>query len=192
MSIFAVRRAVRREVATVADKDRPLPEGVADAAGVVTGLCWLRSYWTPEDGLLFSLHESSIAGDAPAIAAASDAVPVIELNPEQYIPLVESPPALNVYDRPNEEDLPLVLARRTVEPASETEFHSMALRAVMCALEYRDLVWLRSYWAPEQQEITCIFRAASHDLVREHAARSRLPLDEVYDAIEIRPETRQE
>ncbi len=175
MTLFAVRRSL---------ETLPGVEALQQAAETVPAARWLRSYWTPEDHLLFSVHEG---GEGRVSPGETGVQAVVELRPEEYVPLVESPAPLNDEGRQGRDDLPLVLVRRWVERATREEFDAMAMRAVMCALEYRDLVWLRSYWAPEQQQTTCIFRTAAHDLVREHAERSRLPCNEIHDAIEILP-----
>jgi hypothetical protein len=106
---------------------------------------------------------------------------VLPITAEEYGPPLLEPAA-------GEGDgLQLVLVRRHLDPLSSGEFRAIALQAIMCAYEYTDLRWLRSYWAREQKELLCLFRTRTHDLVREHARRSRIPCDEVHDAIEIIP-----
>lgn len=132
-----------------------------------------KAYWTPDRGQLLSIYE----GDESA--APTGLIPVLPITAEEY-----GPPALEpaAGDGAN---LQLVLVRRNLGPLTPREFRTIALQAIMCAYEYPDMRWLRSYWATGTDELHCLFRTRTHDLVREHADRSRIPCDEIHDAIEL-------
>jgi hypothetical protein len=171
MSLFAVRRPVGGDAGN--ELARELDEATARGGRPVAG------YWTADDGELLALYESdseSPAGDGP------DNVLAVELvTPDEYGP----PDVSSRAEGAN--DLQLVLVRRQLEPLTPGEFRAIALQAIMCAYEYSDMRWLRSYWARETDQLFCLFETKSHDLVREHAERSRIPCDEVHDAVEILP-----
>lgn len=149
------------------------------ASGDTGGLRLVGAYWTPDQGRLFSVFEGE--GLAPRLAGAgsADIFPVLPITAEEYGPPAMDPAA------GSGERLQLVLVRRRLEPMTHPEFRAVALQAIMCAHEYTDMRWLRSYWATEQNELHCLFRTRTHDLVREHARRSRIPCDEVHDAVEV-------
>lgn len=137
------------------------------------GLRLDSAYWTPDDGELLSVF----AGDSPESDHAG-VLPVIPVTPEEYGPA-------GISSQANGDDLQLVLVRRQLDPLTQTEFRAIALQAIMCAYEYSDMRWLRSYWSRSTDQLFCLFETRSHDLVREHARRSRIPCDEVHDAVEI-------
>lgn len=169
--------AIRREVGdtSLADLD-----GLIETEGG-HGSRLVEAYWTPGRGQLLSIHEA----DGPPRRAVSDTLqevlPVLPITAEEYGPPAMEPAA------GEGAGLQLVLVRRHLDPMTRPEFRAIALQAIMCAYEYRDLRWLRSYWATEQNELMCLFRTRTHDLVREHALRSRIPCHEVHDAIQVGP-----
>lgn len=136
-------------------------------------------YWTPSDGELLSIWETPAGSQSEGVPTAG-ALPVLPISAEEY-----GPPAL-VAASADADDLQLVLVRRQLDPLTHSEFRAIALQAIMCAFEYEDLRWLRSYWARSTNQLFCLFETRSHDLVREHADRSRIPCDEVLDAIELK------
>lgn len=133
----------------------------------------LGAYWTPDDGQLFSVFDGEPRGDST--------FPVLPITSEEYGPPGMEPAA------GDGDELGLVLIKRQLEPLTHAEFRAIALQAIMCAYEYSDLRWLRSYWARETNHLYCLFRSRTHDLVREHARRSRIPCDEVHDAVQLAP-----
>lgn len=167
MSLFVSRaRAADSDIAAIREE-------LASSAPAGLGLdC---AYWTPDDGELLSVF----AGDAPGVAEPG-LLPVLPVTPEEYGPT-------GMASQAGAGDLPLVLVRRQLDPLTHTEFRAIALQAIMCAYEYSDMRWLRSYWSRTTDQLFCLFETRSHDLVREHARRSRIPCDEVHDAVEIVP-----
>ena len=159
MPLFATRIATGSESA-------PPPPGPGGAE-------MLGSYWTPDDGYVFSVFAG---GDT-----APPAFPVLPITSEEYGPPDVEPAA------GEGEQLGLVLVKRQLDPLTHSEFRAIALQAIMCAHEYSDLRWLRSYWAQESNQLYCLFRTRTHELVREHARRSRIPCDEVHDAVQLAP-----
>jgi hypothetical protein len=173
MTHFAIRQQVGRS--TIEDL-----EGIAGTESHAR--CrFVEAYWTPEQQQLLSIYE----GDGLAVTIdrgpLREMLAVLPIRAEEYGPPAMEPAAAEG------DGLQLVLVRRHLESMTSQEFRAIALRAIMCAYEYRDLRWLRSYWATEQNELLCLFRTRTHELVREHALRSRIPCDEVHDAIQVGP-----
>jgi len=166
--------ATRTEIGPVTEPDAV--RFAAEVAGIQPGL--LGAYWTPARGQVFAVHEAAAPpGTGPDYPG--EAFPVLPITAEEY-----GPPALEPAAGAGE-GLQLVLVRRQLSPLTEAQFRAVALQAIMCAHEYDDMLWLRSYWDVEQNQLNCLFRTRTHDLVREHAARSRIPCDEINDAVEI-------
>ncbi len=138
----------------------------------------LAAYYTPGQGQLLSVYEADGIAPRPG-ESGREVLAVIPITPEEYGPAGIEPAA------GDGQALQLVLVRRHLDPITHREFRALALQAIMCAHEYSDLLWVRSYWATEQNELLCVFRTREHDLVREHAQRSRIPCNEVHDAIEL-------
>lgn len=172
MPLYALRQQMG-ESQGIEDAKR----AAASSSAACEALQVRHSYWTGENRQLFMICE----GQLTVPPAAGEAMAVIELDPADYLPDSPEVEARMAAAR----EFPLVLVTRRVGPVRQDGFRALAYRAVMCALEYDDMVWLRSYWAPRREEITCLFRTKSHALVREHAARSRMPCDAVYDAVEL-------
>ncbi|MGE3074620.1 MAG: nickel-binding protein [Dehalococcoidia bacterium] len=141
----------------------------------------LAGYWTPDDGRLLSVFEG--AENQPPEVAGAAVLPVLPITAEEYGPSdIQSQAA-------EEAGLSLVLVRRQLDPLTDREFRAIALQAIMCAYEYSDMRWLRSYWSRGTDQLFCLFETSSHERVKEHARRSRIPCDEIHDAVEIRVET---
>lgn len=176
MSTFAVRRRLGNEVV---EDPRPIirstPLGPAR---------WQASVWTPLDRQLVCLIDGQDRIQIPG----ADVERVIEVNPSEFLPLVhEIDPALES-DPVAQKQGKLVAIRRNVEGWTEDDLRSAALRAMMCSFEYPELTWVRTYWSEESGRTVCLFKTKDHEQAREHSRRSRIPCDEVLDAVEIRPE----
>ncbi len=151
----------------------PTPAELRYALQADSAAALQSAYWTPDDGEVLTVLRASDAESAPPCA-----LPVLPITPEEYGPAgMEAAAAAP--------DLQLVLVRRQLEPLTHTEFRAIALQAIMCAYEYTDMRWLRSYWSRSTDQLFCLFETRSHDLVREHARRSRIPCDELHDAVEL-------
>jgi hypothetical protein len=172
MSLYVTRQAAGEHSAA------ELSQVLEDAAPA--GAQPLAGYWTADDGELLGLYES--VGGLAAGATGNSLQEVVPVTPEEYGPPDETSLAAGA------KDLQLVLVRRQLEPLTPGEFRAIALQAIMCAYEYQDMRWLRSYWARETDQLFCLFETRSHDLVREHAQRSRIPCDEIHDAVEVLPQ----
>ncbi len=158
----------------VADVEQLAAEQAKSSAPLV------GAYWTPGPGQLFSVFEGSSQSEV-LTGEAAEVFSVLPITSEEYGPPAVEPAA-------GEGDgLQLVLVRRQLNPMTENEFRAVALQAIMCAHEYDDMLWLRSYWDVGNNQLNCLFRTRTHDLVREHAERSRIPCDEIHDAIEVGP-----
>lgn len=168
---------VKRE--HVIANERAAAEAQLAAAASQQALQPLSGVWTPADSELLALLQTPEAGTASVEAAGL--LPVLPITAEEYgPPLMESAAT-------GADDLGLVLVRRQLDPLTHSEFRAIALQAIMCAYEYEDMRWLRSYWSRGTDQLFCLFETRSHELVREHARRSRIPCDEVLDAVEVRP-----
>jgi hypothetical protein len=140
----------------------------------------LEALWTPTRGQVFSVYEGELAPKT-ANDESVEVFPVLQITAEEYGPAGVEPAA------GEGDELQLVLVRRQLPPMTTSEFRAVGVQAIMCAHEYTDMRWLRSYWDTGQNQLNCLFRTRTHDLVREHAERSRIPCDEIHDAIEIAP-----
>jgi hypothetical protein len=169
--------ALRQQVSGCDDKQAIA--GLAESHAA-SGCALVDAYWTPAESGLLSVFRQVDGGGPHLGDPRPEVLPVLPITAEEYGPPAMSPAA------GSGEGLQLVLVRRHLDPGTYREFRSIALQAIMCAYEYTDLRWLRSFWAREQNELLCVFRTRTHDLVREHAYRSRIPCDEVHDAVELR------
>ena len=173
MSTFAVRRRI--EPGTTNDPREVIVRTPTDGAR------WRGSVWTPGNRQLVCLLESD---GRPGIQGA-DIERVIEVNPSEFLPLVhEIDPDLEA-DPIAQEKGSLVVIRRNVEGWTEDDLRSAALRAMMCSFEYPELTWIRTYWSEESGRTLCLFKTKDHEQAREHSPRSRIPCDEVLDAVEF-------
>ena len=84
--------------------------------------------------------------------------------------------------------MPLYAIRRELGKISREELDASAYRAIMCAYEFENMTWVRSFWDPESGNITCLYEAATVEEIHEHARRSRIPCDDVREVIEVIPE----
>jgi len=85
--------------------------------------------------------------------------------------------------------MPLYAIRREVGQLTPDEVDAAALRAVICALEYDGLRWVRSFWDREHGLLNCLYEAQDAAQIREHSMRSNIPCDAVAEVQEILPET---
>lgn len=83
----------------------------------------------------------------------------------------------------------LYAIRREIGAMSPDEVDAAALRAIICALEYDGLRWVRSFWDRGHGRLDCLYEAQSAAQVREHSMRSNIPCDEVNEVSEILPDT---
>ena len=84
--------------------------------------------------------------------------------------------------------MPLYSIKRVVGDVSQQEVDAAAYRAIICAYQFDDLKWHRSYWQADIGELTCLYEAQSPEQLQEHALQSRLPCDEVLEVKEIVPQ----
>lgn len=84
--------------------------------------------------------------------------------------------------------MPMFAIRRNVVGLSDEEIDAAGYRAVVCAIEYDGLRWLRSIYDRERGQLLCLYEARSEAEIREHALRSRIPCDEVREVEEILPD----
>lgn len=173
MTHFAIRQIIGAGASVESARD--------EAAAAGNGAPLLAAYYTAAEGQLFAVYGVVSGKEMQFAPGEHEVLPVIPITPEEYGPHFIEPAA------GDGADLQLVLVRRHLDPITHREFRALALQAIMYAHEYSDLLWVRSFWAREQNELMCVFRTREHDLVREHAQRSRIPCDEVHDAIEIQP-----
>ena len=84
--------------------------------------------------------------------------------------------------------MPRYLVLRKVPGATDEDIDAAALRAIWCLPEFPSLRWVRSYWDRELEELRCIYDGPDPQLIREHAANSQIPCDEVRAVTEFGPE----
>jgi uncharacterized protein DUF4242 len=83
--------------------------------------------------------------------------------------------------------MPLFTIRRDLRGTTQSERDAAGIRAVVCALEYEDLRWIRSYWDEEAGVMQCYYEARDSAEVREHSLRASIPCDEVSEVVEVLP-----
>jgi hypothetical protein len=175
VSTFAIRRQLPPAVT-----DNPRDYLLCGGPGIES---WQASVWTAADRELVCLVG---AEQRPEVQGA-EVEEVIEVNPGEFLPIVrELDPELEA-DPVAQQRGKLVVIRRNVEGWTEDDLRSAALRAMMCSFEYPELTWVRTYWSAESGRTLCLFKTKDHEQAREHSARSRIPCDEVLDAVEYTP-----
>ena len=173
MSTFAIRR----QLPPAAARD-PRDHLLCSGPGIAS---WQASVWTPADRELVCLVESEQRPDVPG----AEIEKVVEVNPGEFLPIVqELEPDLEA-DPVAQQRGKLVVIRRSVEGWTQDDLRSAALRAMMCSFEYPELTWVRTFWSEESGRTICLFKTKDHEQAREHSARSRIPCDEVLDAVEF-------
>lgn len=85
--------------------------------------------------------------------------------------------------------MPIYSIRRDVGPISREELDAAAFRALICALEYDGLRWVRSFWDRRNGRLDCIYEAQDEAQIREHSLRANIPCDDVHEVLEVWPET---
>lgn len=83
--------------------------------------------------------------------------------------------------------MPLYTIVRDLTGFSDGEIDAAAVRAVICAYEYPEMRWVRSYLDRARGEMLCLYSAASPEQLREHARRSRIPAGEIREVEEVVP-----
>lgn len=84
--------------------------------------------------------------------------------------------------------MPLFQIVRNVPGETVEGMDAAVFRAIVCAVEFNDLVWVRSFWDQPTGVITCYYEAPDEQTIREHASRSRIPCDRVTEVRELVPE----
>lgn len=83
--------------------------------------------------------------------------------------------------------MPLYAIKRSVPGLTRGDLDGAALRAIVCAIQYPGLTWVRSFWSEDEGELLCIYEGASVEEIREHSRRSAIPCDDVAEVIELQP-----
>jgi hypothetical protein len=84
--------------------------------------------------------------------------------------------------------MPLFTIRRSVPGANRDEIDASAFRAIVCAYEYPNMRWIRSYWDQHGGQLLCLYEADSAEQIADHAQRARIPCDEVREVVAFGPE----
>lgn len=84
--------------------------------------------------------------------------------------------------------MPLYAILRNMAGLSDEEIDAAGYRAVICAIEYDGLRWVRSFLDRQREMMTCLYEASNEDQVREHSRRSRISCDEVREVEEVLPD----
>lgn len=180
MSLFAVRSSLLKDPGA---NPAEFIQRTSRSASATASAEWQSSVWTHSNRQLVSVFESESPPDVPD----GEVMRVVEVSPDEFLPIAnELDPSLAA-DPVAQEQGQLVVIRRGVTGWTEEDLRSAALRAMMCSFEYPELTWVRTYWAPEQGTTVCLFKVKDHEQAREHSRRSRIPCDEVLDAVMFTP-----
>ena len=83
--------------------------------------------------------------------------------------------------------MPTYQITRFVRGWNEDELQAAAMRAETCVGSFHSLRWLRSFLDAENEIVTCYYEALDSQSVRDHAAVSELPCDDVREVEEVTP-----
>jgi hypothetical protein len=84
--------------------------------------------------------------------------------------------------------MPLYQVRRDIGDVSQDDLDASAYRAIICAYQFPEIRWVRSFWNRAAGQITCFYEARDPEQLTEHARLSRIPCDEVREVTEVLPE----
>jgi hypothetical protein len=82
----------------------------------------------------------------------------------------------------------LFQVRRSVAGAEREDIDAGALRALMCAMEFPNMRWVRTYWDRQAGVEFCLFEAERPEHLREHARRARIPDGELRPVQTLEPQ----
>lgn len=83
--------------------------------------------------------------------------------------------------------MPLFKIRRLVGQASDEDIDAAALRSLWCLTDFPNMKWRHSLWDRDAGELVCLYEAPSVEEIRQHAAASRIPCDEISEVALIDP-----
>lgn len=81
----------------------------------------------------------------------------------------------------------LYFVTRGFPGASRTDLDAAAFRSLTCLPYHRGLAWIRSFWNPATEILTCVYEAESEEQIRFHARRSDIPCDAIVEVDEVLP-----
>jgi hypothetical protein len=84
--------------------------------------------------------------------------------------------------------MPLFLIRRDTPGLTQEDLDAAAFRAITCAFYFSDMRWLQSFWDKGSEALYCIYEARDAHDIYAHAARARIPCDDVREVSHVGPE----
>ena len=83
--------------------------------------------------------------------------------------------------------MPLYTVIRPFPGATKTDLDAASFRSLTCIPYHQGLAWIRSFWNPETEILTCIYQAENPEQIRFHAQRADIPCDEIVEVQEVLP-----
>jgi hypothetical protein len=83
--------------------------------------------------------------------------------------------------------MPLYTVIRPFPGATKTELDAASFRSLTCLRYHDGLAWIRSFWNPATEILTCIYEAQDPEQIRFHAQRADIPCDEIVEVQEVLP-----
>lgn len=84
------------------------------------------------------------------------------------------------------------LVERNLPGITPEELQAAGVRAKTCCEEMTEegteVTWIRSFFLPERDKTFCVFEAEDRELVAEANRRANIPVAEIHDAMELRPD----
>jgi hypothetical protein len=77
--------------------------------------------------------------------------------------------------------------RRDVGDITREDLDAASLRAIVCAYEFPNVRWIRSFWDRKNHTVVCYYEADSAETLWEHSRRSLIPCDDVTEVEEFGP-----
>jgi hypothetical protein len=84
--------------------------------------------------------------------------------------------------------MPLYRVERYLGAVSEADLDAAAFRSVACLPVFSGMAWLRSFYDPAREHLTCYYQAQTADEIRRHAELAAIPCDEVAEVQELLPD----
>jgi len=77
---------------------------------------------------------------------------------------------------------------RHLGPMTEGDLDAASFRSASCIPHFVGLVWVRSYFDPQAEQMTCYYEAEQPDDIRLHARMAHIPCDTVTEVREYLPD----
>jgi hypothetical protein len=84
--------------------------------------------------------------------------------------------------------MPLYRVERQLGTMSPADLDAAAFRSIACVPHFTGMAWLRSFFDPAREHMTCYYVALNADDIRRHAQMAAIPCDEIAEVHEYLPD----